>query len=61
MKKSVPHLISDEEQAIKDYRDSAKETRDKKAKRTFNHIRPEEEHHKKELSELKSHIAKHMK
>lgn len=57
MKKSVPHLIRDEEQAIKDYGDSATP----KTRKVFKHIKGEEQHHKKELVEVKKDIAKKMK
>ncbi len=61
MKKSVPHLIQDEEQAIRDYKDSEKESKNPSAKKVFRHIRPEEEHHKKELKEVKERVAHKMK
>ncbi len=61
MKKSIPHLIRDEKQAISDYRDSAKATKHTESKRVFNHIRPEEEEHKRELTKLKHNLAKKMK
>lgn len=56
--KSIPHLIKDEQKAIKDYTDSAKATPHKKVKHLFKHIRGEEQHHKKELKEIKGRAIK---
>ncbi len=61
MNKSIPKLIGDEEQAIKDYTDSAHKNKHPQAKRIFKHIRGEERHHKKELEETKKKIANKMK
>lgn len=58
MLKSIPHLIRDEKQAIKDYSDSAKNAKHNIAKAKFSHIEKEEKGHAKELADIKKKIAK---
>ena len=53
MAKTIPSLIADEHQAVKDYGAKAKEVSAPAAK-VIRHIQGEEKHHARELSKLHS-------